>query len=71
MRPCRASRRGLALGVVGLTIAVTWSLARSTIDGWQAVLIGLGAMGLLLTRRVPAIAVLGASAVVGILLYLR
>jgi chromate transporter len=63
--------RGLALGVVGLTVAVTWTLARTTITDWQTALIGLAAMGLLLTRRVPAIAVLGAAAVAGCVLYLR
>jgi hypothetical protein len=64
-------QRGLALGVVGLTIAVTWTLARTTIVDWQTALIGLAAMGLLLTRRVPVIAVLGAAAVAGCALYLR
>ncbi len=63
--------RGLALGVVGLTIGVTWALARTTITDWQSALIGLAAMGLLLTKRVPAIAVLGAAAVAGCALYLR
>ncbi len=63
--------RGLALGVVGLTIAVTWALAQTTITDWQTALIALAAMGLLLTRRVPAIAVLGAAAIAGCALYLR
>jgi chromate transporter len=61
--------RGLALGVVGLTLAVTYNLAGTAIVDWLSVLIALGALGLALSKKVPVIAILAIAAVIGLLTY--
>ena len=62
--------RGLGLGVVGLTFTVALSLAGSAITNWVGVAIALGALGLVTSKRVPVIVVLGLAALVGIIVYL-
>jgi chromate transporter len=61
--------RGLGLGVVGLTLTVTFGLATASIPDWRAALIALGALGLALSRKVPVIVILLLGAVAGILIY--
>ncbi len=61
--------RGLALAVVGLTLAVAWSLAGSTIEDWRGVLIAAAALALALSKRVPVIIILALAALAGIWLY--
>lgn len=61
--------RGLALGVVGLTLAVAWSLAGSTITDWRGVLIAAIALGLAFSKRVPVIIILALAALAGIGLF--
>ena len=61
--------RGLALGVVGLTLAVALGLAPSTIADWRGILITLGALVLALSKRVPIIAILALAAVAGMVIY--
>lgn len=61
--------RGLSLGVVGLTVAVTLSLVSATITDWRGVVIMLAALGLALSKRVPIIAILGLAAVAGLVVY--
>jgi len=61
--------RGLGLGVVGLTLAVTFGLAHSMIVDWRGVAIALGALGLALSKRVPVILILALAALAGLLLY--
>ncbi len=61
--------RGLALGVIGLTLAVSYNLATATISDWRGILITLAALALALTRRVPIIAILALAALAGILVY--
>jgi len=61
--------RGLALGVVGLTLAVAFNLATSTISDWRGILIALAALALALTKRVPMIAILGLAALAGGMMY--
>jgi chromate transporter len=63
--------RGLSLGVVGLTLAVAWSLARSTIVDWREVAIAIGALGLAVSKRVPVLLILVLSALAGCLFYAR
>lgn len=63
--------RGMTLGVVGLTLAVAWSLASATIADWRGVLIALGALALALSKRVPVIVILALAALVGCLAYLQ
>jgi len=61
--------RGLSLGVAGLTLTVAIGLAGSTITDWRGVVIGLAALGLALSKRLPVILILILSAVAGILIY--
>jgi chromate transporter len=61
--------RGLSLGVVGLTLAVAWALARSAIADWRGVAIMLGALALAVSKRVPVILILALAALMGLALY--
>lgn len=61
--------RGMALGVVGLSLAVAWSLTRTTITDWRGAAIAAGSLGLALSKRVPIIVVLALAALAGCLLY--
>lgn len=61
--------RGLGLGVVGLTLAVSLGLASSSIADWRGILVALGALVLALSRQVPVILILVLAAVAGYLLY--
>ena len=61
--------RGLALGVIGLTLAVSLGLARTAIIDWRSWVIAICALGLALTKRVPIVLILVLAAVVGCLLY--
>jgi chromate transporter len=61
--------RGLALGVIGLTLAVAFNLATAAISDWRGVLIALAALTLALTKRVPVIVILGLAALVGVLVF--
>ena len=61
--------RGLGLGVVGLTFTVALGLAGSAITDWVGAAIAFGALGMLLSKRVPVIVVLALAAAVGLLVY--
>ena len=61
--------RGLALGVVGLTVIVSLSLAGSAIVDWGSVLIALTALGMAVSRKVPILLILALAAAAGILMY--
>jgi chromate transporter len=61
--------RGLGLGVVGLTLAVSLELARSSIADWGGILVALCALGLALSKKVPTILIFVLAAVIGCLLY--
>ena len=61
--------RGLSLGVVGLTLAVAYTLARSSITDWRELAIGLGALALAVSQRVPVVVILGLAAAAGWLIY--
>jgi chromate transporter len=61
--------QGLALGVVGLTLAVAWSLAGSTITDWKGMIIAAIALIFAVSKRVPIILILVLSAIAGILIY--
>jgi chromate transporter len=63
--------RGMALGIVGLTVAVSFSLASSAISDIGGVVIGLVALGLAVSKKVPIILILVLSAAAGLLLYGR
>ena len=61
--------RGLSLGVVGLTVAVTLSLVGAAISDWRGVVMMLAALGMAISKRVPIIVILGLAAVAGLILY--
>ncbi len=61
--------RGLMLGVIGLSLGVTWTLSKAIITGWKDLLIVLAAFSLALSQRVPVILILFLAAVAGILFY--
>jgi chromate transporter len=61
--------QGLALGIVGLTLAVTVGLAQSIIVDWGGVAIALVALVLALSRKVPIIVILALAALAGCILY--
>ena len=63
--------RGLALGVIGLTLTVALGLAHTAIIDWRSIIIAICALGLALSKRVPIILILGLAAVAGCLLYWR
>ncbi len=63
--------RGLGLGVVGLTLAVSLSLVGSTISDWYGVVIAAAALGLALSKKVPVIVILALAGLAGVLLYGR
>jgi chromate transporter len=67
--PVQDFTRGLSLGVVGLTLAVTAGLAQAAILDVSGVLIALAALGLAISKRVPVIVVLALAGAAGLILY--
>ncbi|MBN1372745.1 MAG: chromate transporter [Anaerolineaceae bacterium] len=61
--------RGLSLGVIGLTLAVTFSLAQASVTDWRAALITGAALVAGLNRRVPVIVILAVGALAGWLFF--
>ena len=61
--------RGLALGIVGLTLTITLGLARSSVVDLRGVAITLGALSMALSKKVPTILILALAALAGCLLY--
>jgi chromate transporter len=61
--------RGLALGVIGLTLTVALGLAHTAIIDWRSLVIAVCALGLALSKRVPIILILALGALAGCLLY--
>jgi chromate transporter len=61
--------RGLGLGVIGLTLAVSWSLAAASIVDWKGILILLAALVLALSQKVPIVLILVLAGLAGFLIY--
>ncbi len=61
--------RGLGLGVVGLTLAISLSLAGSSISDWGGIIIAAVALGLALSKKIPVILILILAGIAGLLLY--
>jgi chromate transporter len=61
--------RGLSLGIIGLTLTVTLGLATTTVVDLRGLGIALAALGLALSRKIPAVWILVLAAVAGCLLY--
>ena len=62
---------GIALSIVGLSLAVTASLVHASIADYGGVFIALGAMLMALSRKVPVVLILLLAAVVGVVIYGR
>jgi chromate transporter len=60
---------GVSLAVVGLLLSVVWTILHQPGVDWKGLLIGVGAFGLALSRRVNILIILGVAGVAGFLLY--
>jgi len=61
--------RGLSLGVVGLMVAGSLGLVQSAVTDVWGIVIGVGAFGLALSKKAPAIVMLCLAALAGIIIY--
>ena len=61
--------RGLALGIVGLTLTVALGLAGSSVVDWGGVVIAMAALGLALSKKAPIILILVLATLAGLVLY--
>jgi chromate transporter len=61
--------RGLGLGVVGLTLAVSFNLASASIIDWRGVLIMMTSLGLAMSKKIPIFLILVLAAMAGGLMY--
>jgi chromate transporter len=69
LKPAQDFMRGISLGIIGLTLAVTFGLAGTAIVDVRGLLIALGAFALAASKKVPAVYILVLAAVVGCILY--
>jgi chromate transporter len=65
----QGAMRGVSLAVVGLLLAVVWTILRQPGVDWKGLLIAVGAFGLALSRKVNLLLILGLAGVVGYFLY--
>jgi len=65
----QGAMRGVSLAVVGLLLAVVWTILRQPGVDWKGLLIAVGAFGLALSRKVNLLLILGLAGVVGFFLY--
>ena len=61
--------RGLSLGVIGLTLPVTFGLAVAAVPDWRSAAIAIGALGMALSKRVPVLVILVLAGLAGYVLY--
>ena len=61
--------RGLALGIVGLTLTVSLGLASSSVVDLGGVVIAVAALGLAVSKKAPIILILVLAALAGLVLY--
>ncbi len=61
--------RGLSLGVIGLSLPVTYGLALAAVTDWRGALITAAALGMALSKRVPVIVILALGGLAGYLLF--
>ncbi len=61
--------RGISLAVVGLQLTVSWSIISRNGSDWKMWLIGAGAYGLALNKRIHILVNLGLAGLVGYLIY--
>jgi len=61
--------RGVSLAVVGITLTVVWTIVTQSGADWRGYAIASAAFGLGASNRVHIIIILGAAAVVGLVIY--
>jgi len=61
--------RGLGLGVIGLSVAVSLKLMSASVTDWQGFLILLVSLTLALSRKIPIVVILILAALAGYLIY--
>jgi chromate transporter len=65
----QGAMHGISLAVVGLLLAVVWTILHQPGVDWKGLLIAAGAFGLALSRRVNILIILGLAGLVGYFLY--
>jgi chromate transporter len=65
----QGAMRGVSLAVVGLLLAVVWTILRQPGVDWKGTLIAAGAFGLALSRTVNILIILGLAGLAGYILY--
>lgn len=65
----QGAMHGVSLAVIGLLLAVVWTILHQPGVDWKGLLIAAGAFGLALSRRVNILIILGLAGVVGYFLY--
>lgn len=61
--------RGISLAIVGLQLTVSWSIMSRNANDWKSWLIGAGARGLALNKRINILVILGFAGLAGYLIY--
>lgn len=61
--------RGLMLGVIGMSLGVTWSLAQIAVKNWVDILIVFATILLALSQKVPIVVIFLMAGLAGYLIY--
>ena len=65
----QGAMRGVSLAVVGILLTVVWTILHQPSVDWRGYLIAVGAFGLVFTRKVNILLILGLAGLVGFLIY--
>lgn len=65
----QGAMRGVSLAVVGILLTVVWTILHQPGVDWRGYLIALGAFGLVFSRKVNILLILGLAGVVGFVVY--
>lgn len=65
----QGAMRGVSIAVIGLLVTVIWTILHQPGIDWRGLLIGAGAFGLALTRKVNLVLILALAGVVGLLVF--
>ena len=65
----QGAMRGVSLAVVGILLTVVWTILHQPGVDWRGYLIAVGAFGLVFTRKVNILLILGLAGLVGFLIY--
>ncbi|HCI82524.1 MAG TPA: chromate transporter [Ktedonobacter sp.] len=65
----QGAMRGVSLAVVGILLTVVWTILHQPGVDWRGYLIAVGAFGLVFTRKVNILLILGLAGLVGFVIY--